>query len=86
MDQTKAQKLVDDLMELINKEKLEGSERLAVVSMFFSTEIACAFLSGVIDDTLPTDQVLDGAFEIIRKEVKDAISHGGVAVDFKGDC
>ena len=82
--------IVDKLVDVLNVEKLSIEERLSVVSMYFSTEVSCAFLSGAIDPNLDPDYVLDGCFDMLRKEIKDSIananSSGFVPLDVKGDC
>jgi hypothetical protein len=82
--------IVDKLVDVLNAEKLSVEERLSVVSMYFSTEISCAFLSGAIDKNLDPDYVLDGCFDMIRREIKDSIENANgnqfIRLDVIGDC
>lgn len=81
--------ITDKLVDVLNAEQLSIEERLSVVSMHFSTEVSCAFLGGALDK-LDSDYVLDGCFDIMRKQIKDSIananSSGFVPLNVKGDC
>lgn len=82
--------IVDKLVDVLNAEQLSIEERLSVVSMYFSTELSCAFLSGAIDPNLDPDYVLDGCFDMLRKEIKDSIENTNgnqfIRLDVIGNC
>lgn len=82
--------IVDKLVDVLNAEQLSIEERLSVVSMHFSTEVSCAFLSGAIDKNLDPDYVLEGCFDMLRREIKDSIENANgnqiIRLDVIGDC
>lgn len=83
----RANAIVDKLVDVLNAEQLSIEERLTVVSMYFSTEVSCAFLCGAIDKNLDPDYVLDGCFDMLRREIKDSIKNNNVIpMEVKWDC
>lgn len=82
--------IVDMLVDLVNAENLSVEERLSVVSMYFTVELSCAFLSGAIDKKLNPDDVLNECFAMLRQDIKSFIANSNknnfVPLDVKGDC
>ena len=86
LSEERASAIVDKLVDVLNSEGLEVQERLAIASMYFSTEVQCAMQVGAIQKD-EIDNALNGCFDIIREEVKDSADEVDfVPINVKGDC
>ena len=86
MDEIESRKIVQGLMNHLNKEKLSVGDRLAVLNIFFATEISCAFISGEMKPDADPDVFIDDMANFAKLQVRDVLSMAKTQFAKRGDC